>query len=63
MNPLAEGRALVLKIHADAGVVVPGSPYVDPSMWGPLIFRNRPRQREGARLRPRRTGRGVTYRH
>ncbi|CAM5488004.1 Flavin reductase like domain-containing protein OS=Streptomyces aurantiogriseus OX=66870 GN=ydfE PE=3 SV=1 [Streptomyces aurantiogriseus] len=28
----------VLRVHADASVVVPGTQHVDPSAWSPLIY-------------------------
>ncbi|MFD7135588.1 flavin reductase family protein [Streptomyces sp. NPDC059894] len=28
----------VLRVHADASVVVPGTQYIDPSAWSPLIY-------------------------
>lgn len=31
-------EALVLKVHADPTIIVPGTNYVDPGAWSPLIY-------------------------
>jgi flavin reductase (DIM6/NTAB) family NADH-FMN oxidoreductase RutF len=31
-------QAQVLKVHADPGIVVPGSQHIDPALWSPLIY-------------------------
>ncbi|WP_020387840.1 flavin reductase family protein [Kribbella catacumbae] len=31
-------EARVLRVHADARIVVPGTSYVDPARWSPLIY-------------------------
>lgn len=31
-------EAQVLKVHADPGIVVPGTNYVEPAAWSPLIY-------------------------
>jgi flavin reductase (DIM6/NTAB) family NADH-FMN oxidoreductase RutF len=31
-------QAKVLRVHADDRVVVPGTSYVDPAAWSPLIY-------------------------
>jgi flavin reductase (DIM6/NTAB) family NADH-FMN oxidoreductase RutF len=31
-------QAKVLRVHADQGIVVPATSYVDPSAWSPLIY-------------------------
>jgi flavin reductase (DIM6/NTAB) family NADH-FMN oxidoreductase RutF len=31
-------EARVLKVHADPGVVVPGTQHIDPAAWSPLIY-------------------------
>ena len=31
-------QAQVLKVHADPGIVVPGSQHIDPARWSPLIY-------------------------
>ena len=31
-------QAQVLKVHADPGIVVPGSQHIDPGRWSPLIY-------------------------
>lgn len=31
-------EARVLKVHADAAIVIPGTDYVEPAAWSPLIY-------------------------
>jgi len=31
-------QAQVLKVHADPAIVVPGTNYVEPAAWSPLIY-------------------------
>ncbi|MGH9059416.1 MAG: flavin reductase family protein [Acidimicrobiales bacterium] len=31
-------EARVLVVHADAGIVIPGTDHIDPSAWSPLIY-------------------------
>ena len=31
-------QAKVLRVHADDRIVVPGTSYVDPDAWSPLIY-------------------------
>jgi hypothetical protein len=45
----------VLKVHADPAIVVPGTDYVEPAAWSPLIYNFRHYFGLGAEL-------GHTYR-
>jgi flavin reductase (DIM6/NTAB) family NADH-FMN oxidoreductase RutF len=31
-------EAHVLKVHADPAIVIPGTDYVEPAAWSPLIY-------------------------
>jgi flavin reductase (DIM6/NTAB) family NADH-FMN oxidoreductase RutF len=31
-------EAEVLKVHADSGIILPGTQHIDPGMWSPLIY-------------------------